>query len=520
MKIIRSLLTGVVALVLLPGLLGPATPPMHDSQAKVQPILAELAVNNPDQRVAVIVQKYSPDIQVESQVERLGGKVTKDLHIINGFAAEMSAGAALELAQEPQVRWISLDGVVESSGVPSTIQGRKTPPRSEAVNYYLDTLGVRNVWAMGLQGQGITVAVIDSGINKDADFNQVKTSASGMEITLKPGHDRIIIQKSFNSNARRIQDVYGHGTHVAGIIGGNGTNSRGEIMGIAPQVQLISLKVCDENGMAYESDVVAAMQWVLDNKAIYNIRILNMSINSTVEQTYHTSPMDAAAEILWFNDIVVVVSSGNMDATGSMIDSAPANDPFIITVGASDETGTSDRSDDFFTSFSAYGTTMNGYTKPDIAAPGKDIYSVLSNNSSWSREYPERVSSTRQYFRLSGTSMAAPMVSGAVALLLQDEPDLTPDQVKYRLLHSGSNLSQGDYLFPYLDIYGAITSTTIESANTGIPANQLLWSGTDPISWDSVSWNSVSWNSVSWNSVSWNSVSWNSVSWNSVYWGP
>ncbi|MCJ7722884.1 MAG: S8 family serine peptidase, partial [Anaerolineales bacterium] len=292
MKIIRSLLTGIVALVLLPGLFGLATPPVNASLAKVQPILAELAVNNPDQRVAVIVQKYSPDIQVESQVERLGGKVTKDLHIINGFAAEMSAGAALELAQDPQVRWISLDGVVESTGVLSITQGKKTPPREEAVNYYLDTLGVRNVWAMGLQGQGITVAVIDSGINKDADFNQVK--ASGTETTLKPGHDRIILQKSFNSNARRIQDVYGHGTHVAGIIGGNGTNSRGEIMGIAPQVQLISLKVCDENGMAYESDVVVAMQWVLDKKAIYNIRILNMSINSTVEQTYHTSPMDAA----------------------------------------------------------------------------------------------------------------------------------------------------------------------------------------------------------------------------------
>lgn len=291
-------------------------------------------------------------------------------------------------------------------------------------------------------------------------------------------------------------------------------------MGIAPQVQLISLKVCDENGMAYESDVVAAMQWVLDKKAIYNIRILNMSINSTVEQTYHTSPMDAAAEILWFNGIVVVVSSGNMDATGSMIDSAPANDPFIITVGASDEIGTPDRNDDFMTSFSAYGTTMNGYAKPDIAAPGKDIYSVLSNNSSWAQQYPERVSTTRQYFRLSGTSMAAPMVSGAAALLLQDEPNLTPDQVKYRLMHSGSNLSQGDYVFPYLDIYEAVTSTTTESSNTGIPANQLLWSGTDPITWDSVSWNSVSWNSVSWNSVSWNSVSWNSVSWNSVYWGP
>jgi len=518
MKIRRSLITGIVALVLLPGLLASATPPVNASLAKVQPILTELAVKNPDQRVAVIVQKYSPDIKVELLVERLGGKVTKDLHIINGFAAEMSAGAALELAQDPQVRWVSLDGTVESTGVLSITQSRKTTPKSDAVNYYLDTLGVRKVWAMGLQGQGITVAVIDSGINKDADFSQGKSS--GTETVLKPGHDRIIVQKTFNTKGRKVQDVYGHGTHVAGIIGGNGTNSRGEIMGIAPQVQLISLKVCDEKGMAYESDVVVAMQWVLDKKEVYNIRILNMSINSTVEQTYHTSPMDAAAEILWFNGIVVVVSSGNMDATGSMIDSAPANDPFIITAGASDELGTPDRSDDFFTSFSAFGTTMNSYTKPDITAPGKDIYSVLSNNSSWLRDYPERVSSDKQYFRLSGTSMAAPMVSGAAALLLQDEPDLTPDQVKYRLMHTGSSLSQGSFTFPYLDIYEAVTSTTTESSNTGIPANQLLWSGTDPITWDSVSWNSVSWNSVSWNSVSWNSVSWNSVSWNSVYWGP
>ena len=114
--------------------------------------------------------------------------------------------------------------------------------------------------------------------------------------------------------------------------------------------------------------------------------------------------------------------------------------------------------------------------------------------------------------------MAAPMVSGAVALLLQSEPDLTPDQVKYRLLHSGTIVNDGDRSYPYLNVYASVTGSTTESANTGQTASQLLWSGDNPVAWDSVAWNSVAWNSVAWNSVAWNSVAWNSVAWNSVAW--
>jgi serine protease AprX len=363
---------------------------------------------------------------------------------------------------------------------------------------------------MGLQGEGIGVVVIDSGIFMDRDFS----------VTIKKRTSRIVWQESFSSNSFKTDDATGHGTHVAGVIGGHGGASDGLYAGVAPKVNLINLKVSDENGIAYESDVVAAMQWVYDNKDQYNVRVANLSLNSTVESSYHTSPMDAAAEILWFNGVVVVASSGNKGSNGGFntAKAAPANDPFIITVGASDEKGTIEPYDDIIAPFSAFGDTDDGFTKPDIIAPGKDIISVLAASSDWNLGYPERVVLNGEYFRLSGTSMAAPMVTGAVALLLQSEPELTPDQVKYRLLNNGQTINDGERSYPYLDVYASITGSTTESANTGQTASQLLWSGDNPIAWNSVAWNSVAWNSVAWNSVAWNSVAWNSVAWNSVAW--
>ena len=277
--------------------------------------------------------------------------------------------------------------------------------------------------------------------------------------------------------------------------------------------------------MAYESDTVAAMQWIL-NKAAYNIRVLNLSVNSSVQSSYHASALDAAAEILWFNGVVVVASAGNAWYDyDELIKAAPANDPFVITVGALWEEGTADPSDDYVADFSSTGTTLDGFAKPDLVAPGDKIISTLAPNSDWSSTHPNNVVDAK-YFRASGTSMAAPMVAGAAALLLQADPTLTPDQVKFRLLNTTYLVP--DYRFgnkktaplvPALDIGAALTTSTTESANTGLQANQLLWSGSEPLNWNSVNWNSVNWNSVNWNSVNWNSVNWNSVNWNSVYWG-
>ncbi len=276
-----------------------------------------------------------------------------------------------------------------------------------------------------------------------------------------------------------------------------------------------------------ESDVVAALQWVFENKDTHNIRVVNMSLNSTLEDSYHNSPIPAAAEILWFNDIVVVASVGNskVDRDYNTARTSPANDPFIITVGASNENGTADRTDNSVTSFSAFGTTLDGHERPDLIAPGYAIISALSPDSSWDDQYPDKVSFGGQYIRLSGTSMSAPMVSGAVALLLQVEPGLNANQVKYRLLNSGGTLSG----YPYLDVSAVINSVTTEEANQGQVPHMLLakmamiayWAsvnGGEDIDWGNVDWGSVNWNSVNWNAVNWNAVNWNAVNWNSVNW--
>lgn len=498
----------ILAFVFLSGLVGLGISPSADSQGTLHPALVQAAAG-PEQQVHVIVQKTEATGQVEDLVSALGGTVVKDLHIINAFAAELPASALLELAKSDGVRWVAPDAPLMTSDSDDDDDDdddgqcgddlEDCPP-----NHYLDTLGVRQVWEMGLNGRGIAVAVIDSGINRDRDFL-----------------GRLRARRNFYSNRWNVNDSFGHGTHVAGIIGGSGADSDGLYTGIAPRVKLIGLKIGDEGGMAYESDAVEAMQWVLEHKDRYNIRVVNLSINSTVEDSYHNSPLGAAAEILWFNSVVVVASAGNTSKDYNTINAAPASDPFIITVGAANEKGDSNPENDTVASFSPSGITRDFFTKPDIVAPGQGIVSVLSRRSDWDEEYPDRVVYDGQYFRLSGTSMSAPMVAGAVALLLQDEPDLTPDQVKYRLLTSATRSFYDpvdDQTYPYLDVYAAVTADTDGSLNTGLEASQLLWTGDEPVEWDSVNWNSVNWNSVNWNSVNWNSVNWNSVNWNSVAW--
>jgi len=483
-----------------------SVPSSGNAIVKAQPVLMHIAASDQDQIVSIIVQKVTGATDVEKQVFRLGGKVTQDLSIINAFSAEMTAGAALEIARSSEVHWVSLDAAMVSTGCTKCID------TSKLTNAYVRAIGADKIWNASpyLQGNGIGVAVVDSGVNQNGDLY---TSA---------GINRQVADVRFNHDYNQTAtDGYGHGTHVASIVGGDGSESGGQYIGVAPMVNIINVKVSNDDGSAMMADVVAGLQWVLNNKNTYNIRVVNLSLNSAVAESYNTSPLDAAVEILWFNKIVVVVSAGNQ---GSGAIYPPANDPFVITVGATDDKGTNSISDDVMASFSAFGQTSDGVKKPDLVAPGTNIVARLVNQTmGLAGAHPSNKVGS-QYFRMSGTSMAAPMVSAAVAILLQDEPNLTPDQVKYRLTAT-ANKSWASYSSTksgagYLDVYAAVNGTSTQSANTGLKASNLLSTGSTPITWNSVGWNSVGWNSVGWNSVGWNSVGWNSVGWNSDYWAP
>lgn len=476
----------------------------QDFTAKVQPQLLQAAVEKPQQLVAVIVQKKGQTERVEQQVAKQGGKVTQSLSIINAFAAEMTAQAAIELSQMDAVRWVSLDAKVTSSACAQCVD------TASLANSYIYSIRADKAWNNSpyLQGKDVGIAVVDSGVNPSGD------------LYTNMGVNRQVANVYFNTDYNQnTSDGYGHGTHISSVAAGDGSDSNGKYIGVAPLANIINVKVTNDDGSARSSDVISGLQWILQNKSTYNIRVVNISFNSTVDESYHTSPLDAAVEILWFNNIVVVVSAGNK-ANGVIY--PPANDPFVITVGATDDKGSSSLNDDVVTSFSAYGKTTDGFAKPDLVAPGRNIVARLVNtNMGMAQAHPSNVIA-QTYFRMSGTSVSAPMVSGAVAILLQSEPTLTPDQIKYRLTTT-ANKNWTSYNSTkagsgYLDVFNAVKTKTTASANTKTLPSQLLTTGSEPITWGSTGWNSVGWNTVGWNTVGWNTVGWNTVGWNTVGW--
>jgi len=381
------------------------------------------------------------------------------------------------------------------------------------VSPYLKSIRADQVWngTARLQGLGVTVAVVDSGIAPNSDLQSSLTN------------ENVIARVNFAGGNGSIDDYNGHGSHIAGIIAGNGSRSQGLYTGLAPKAKLVDVKVLDDLGRGTMSSAINGLQWIYDNRTTYNIKVVNLSLNSSVIESYNTSPLDAALEILWFNKIVVVTSAGN---TGTAALYPPGNDPFVITVGAVDDKGTVAVTDDAVATFSSYGTTTDGFAKPDLVAPGRNIISLLSSDDSnlVTSHAANAVSSVAgsKYFKMSGTSMASAVVAGAVALLLQDEPNLNPDQVKYRL-KTTANTAWSGYTTAkagagILDIYAAVNGTSTATANTGIKASQSLFSGSTPPVWGSVNWSSVNWSSVNWSSVNWSSVNWSSVNWSSDVW--
>src|SRR4051795_11132067 len=348
-----------IALLAIAALIGPhAAAPAPDAPVaaaqtlpSLNPALADLAARSPRKRVEVIVQ-LSPGTTraaVAPLVREQGGKVTRDLHIINAVAAELPAAGARELASRPEVRAVSPNAATKPQ---ATGDGLSTSYNASIQTPYLWNTYRGN-------GRGVGVAVVDTGIAGGmADFR----------LSSLDKQSRVIGSAVVNPDAKTATDTYGHGTHVAGIIAGDSRNrddgdaNKNRFMGVAPAANLISIKASDDEGNATVLDVIAGIQFAVDHKAEYNIRVLNLSLESSATESYKTDPLDAAVEAAWFKGIFVVAAAGNRGAGGDAVSHAPGNDPYVVTVGAVDDKGTKEIADDEPPSWSG-GAPRRGRTR-------------------------------------------------------------------------------------------------------------------------------------------------------------
>jgi serine protease AprX len=356
-----------------------------------------------------------------------GATVLQKLDLINAALVQIPPVALAGLANNPNVRYISPDRGVKAS-----------------LEYAEPTTNASVAFSYGWTGKNVWVAVLDSGINANHPDLLGRTYA-----------DNLVLWEPTN------QDLYGHGSHVAGIIAGNAKASTGAeytrtFRGIAPGSSILSERVLDSNGVGTDSTVISGIQRVIQYKNTYGIpRIINLSLGRPALESYTLDPLCQAVEQAWKAGIVVVVAAGNQGRNNSVgtngygTIASPGNDPYVITVGAMKDMSTVLRSDDLVASYSSKGpTAFDHIVKPDLVAPGNGIVSLYTPASTLATSFPSNAipwsyySLTSftgyNYLRLSGTSMSTPMVSGAVALMLQKTPSLTPDQVKARLMKTAT----------------------------------------------------------------------------------
>lgn len=443
-----------------------------ESAPKAHPSIAAFTEEHPGARIPVIIRAKDSVLSVLRDVAGRGGTDVARLDLIGGVAVTLSAEDVDRISRDPGVEFVSLDPVMVSSGKEHDSDDELKP----AASYPL-TANAPAAWNAGVTGDGVIVAVIDSGLAGGKDFR-----------------GRVAGMFEFSSTTNSMADQNGHGTYVSGIIAGKGE----KYMGIASGAQVLSLKVAGREGSALASDVISALQWAVDNKDAYNIQVINISLTSSIADSYLQDPLDAAVEQAWSHGIVVVTAAGNFGGEPFAADHAPANDPFVITAGAFDDRGTAGTADDAPVSWSSSGATADSFAKPDVVAPGVGIISVLAKGSLIARNLKDSVLDGR-YVRMTGTSASSAIVSGVAALMLDENPSLTPDQVKYRLMATGTTVPGAPA--PAVNAFGSVFTTAGGEANGDAQPNELIDPATGDIMYDSVLWRSVLWRSVLWRSI-------------------
>ena len=450
----------------------------------------------------------------------LRGQPGVDLHIINGFSARLSAAAARRLAASPLVHAASLNAVIRETTL-------SNPTPWTLATSFDQATGASRLWYRST-GAGIGVAVIDTGIAGDLPDFQTSQGSS---------NSRVVASAVVDPNATSARDTYGHGTAVAGLVAGNGwyrdSNDSlvGQYAGTAPDANLISVKVADDSGEATTLDAIYGLQFAVDHRDDYNIRVVNLSFRSTSAESYTTDPLDAAVEQAWLQGMTVVAAAGNLGNAPDAVSYAPGNDPYVITVGASDNRGTASTWDDVQASWSSRGTTQDGISKPDVLAPGAHIVTTLAPGSSFASDCPTCVIGGA-YFQLSGTSLAAPIVSGIAADLLAAHPGWTPAMVKGAIVSTATPLSDGSSEIRALA--ADLASRGQLSSDQNLTPNNLIDPDTNKIDYNAASWSAASWSTAadplaaSWSAASWSCVGCSSTgagdvspsaaSWSNVGW--
>jgi serine protease AprX len=458
-----------------------------------------------------------------SAVLDVGGTVLQQYHLIDGVLA------SIPTVEEPVLA--SLPGITVTPNLSVNVQSvpESTGPHTPS-DAFLQETGATQLASNGDTGQGVTVAVLDTGIDNLPDFA-----------------GRLIGGVDLTSSNNPYQDGYGHGTFVAGLIAGNGASSNGQYSGEAPGAKLVSVKVAGADGTTHLGTLISGLQWTVDNKDTYGIKVVNISLGYQPSQSTVDNPLDNAVEAVWNAGVAVLVSAGNAGPFNGTI-LAPADDPLVITVGGLDDMATPSPGDDEMNDFSSVGpTSIDGWVKPDIVTSGRSVVSLAAPGSAIYNNNPSaRIGSAN--FVGSGTSFSAAIASGAAALVLAANPGTTPNELKARLLGYASPGPIGN---PFVDGHGALNAyaasngaavalnqsasglsptrpgSTVSLAPTGNVDtwNPNLWTGitwhqapSTGWAWNNYAWNGGDWNGWAWNNQAWSGWAWNGAAWNGQAW--
>jgi len=511
---------GLVLLLALVALIAfPATAAAKNLNAFVPAELMAHAQANPNATFNVIVRGRpgNNSASIAKDFGGVAGHTKRAFYSINGVAGSLTGAQLVKLATNNHVLAITPDAVLKT-----------TDYQSQEVWRQAD--GISSLWhVVGALGallpapQAPTIAVVDSGIDqsKAGDFGT-----------------RVVAHLDFCSRCpagTTGQDLEGHGTMVAGLAAGSSSTYGG----VAQNAKLVDLRTASADGSSSTSDVIAATDWILQNKDQYGIKVVNYSMRGANPSSFRYDPLDAAVESLWFHGVVVVAAVGNYGTDGApvKVQYSPGNDPFVISVGAVSTNGTLSTADDTLAPWSAYGHTLDGFVKPEISAPGRWMVGPVPAGATLPTTEPDRVLAPG-YMWMSGTSLSAPIVSGAAAQVLARHPNWTPDQVKGALMATAKPTAAG-----FAGGVGEVNAAAAAALNappnphtnlnafvapdsSGNPgfngdawqqavSSQTDWSETD---WSETDWSETDWSETDWSETDWSESTFAQTDWSETDW--